>query len=232
MDALSSLAELTGGNVERVNPTTLTQNFANMLSVPVIATQVEAKVKLHKGLQFRNELPTDLSEDKSLLARRFGNTTAETIFTFEYGMKPISQLLEMEDLDMSAISHFPFQTQIKYTALDGSKCLRVITKQMEVSGEREELNEKANAQLLNKNCVMKGTQMARAGNIREAQAIMKGFKRQAKKQLAPQMQANMMADCSEQVQDVYGALGEAVDSAGEEELDQVMNLRSQNNAGP
>ena len=50
MDALSSLAEATGGQVERVNPTTLTQDFANMLAVPVIATQVEAKVKLHKGL--------------------------------------------------------------------------------------------------------------------------------------------------------------------------------------
>ena len=99
-----------------------------MLSVPVIATNVEAKVKLHKGLQFRNELETDLSEDKSLLARRFGNTTAETVFTFEYGMKAISQLIEMQDLNMAEITHFPFQTQIKYTALDGSKCLRVITK--------------------------------------------------------------------------------------------------------
>ena len=79
-----------------------------MLSVPVIATNVEAKVKLHKGLCFRNELATDLSEDKSLLARKFGNTTAETVFTFEYGMKPISQLLEMDDLDMGAIEHFPF----------------------------------------------------------------------------------------------------------------------------
>jgi hypothetical protein len=90
LDALSSLAEATGGKVERVNPTTLTQDFANMLSVPVVATNVDAKVKLHKGLQFRNELATDLSNDKSLLARRFGNTTAETVFTFEYGMKPIS----------------------------------------------------------------------------------------------------------------------------------------------
>jgi len=106
---LSKLAELTGGNVERVNPTTLTKDFANMLSVPVIATKVEAKVKLHKGLQFRNELATDLSEDKTLLARSFGNVTAETMFTFEYGMKPISQLLEMEDFDMSTITHFPFQ---------------------------------------------------------------------------------------------------------------------------
>jgi len=157
MASLSTLAELTGGKVERVNPTTLTQDFANMLSLPVIATNVEAKVKLHKGLLFRNELATDLSEDKSLLARRFGNTTAETVFMFEYGMKPISQLLEMEDVDMTAITHFPFQTQIKYTALDGSKCLRVISKKMEVSGEREELSQNVNAGMLQKNCVMKGT---------------------------------------------------------------------------
>ena len=79
-----------------------------MLAVPVIATHVEAKVKLHKGLQFRNELAQDLSADKSLLARRFGNTTAETVFTFEYGMKSVSQLLKMEDIDMSVLNHFPF----------------------------------------------------------------------------------------------------------------------------
>ena len=145
LDSLSGLAEATGGKVERVNPTTLTQDFANMLSLPVMATNVEAKVKLHKGLQFRNELPQDLSEDRSLLARRFGNTTAETVFTFEYGMKPISQLLEMEDLDMTKITHFPFQTQVKYTSLDGAKCLRVISKKMEVSNEREELSTNANA---------------------------------------------------------------------------------------
>ena len=50
LDALSTLAELTGGTVERVNPTTLTKDFAAMLSIPVVATNVEAKVKLHKGL--------------------------------------------------------------------------------------------------------------------------------------------------------------------------------------
>jgi hypothetical protein len=32
-----------------------------MLTVPVIATKVEAKVKLHQGLQFRNEMPESLS---------------------------------------------------------------------------------------------------------------------------------------------------------------------------
>ena len=65
---------------------------------------------MHKGLQFRHELETDLSADKTVLTRRFGNVTADTMFTFEYGMKPISQLLKIEDLDMATITHIPFQT--------------------------------------------------------------------------------------------------------------------------
>ena len=50
IESLSKLAEITGGQVERVNPLNLTKDFANILSLPVIATKVEAKVKLHKGL--------------------------------------------------------------------------------------------------------------------------------------------------------------------------------------
>jgi len=69
IDSLVKLAELTGGVVERVDPTTLTKNFASMLEMPVIATNVEAKVKIHKGLQFRNELAKDLSEDKTILVK-------------------------------------------------------------------------------------------------------------------------------------------------------------------
>lgn len=148
IESLSKLAELTGGNVDRVNPTTLTKNFANMLSMPVIASKVEAKVKLHKGLQFRNELDGSLSNDKSLLARTFGNVTEETIFTFEYGMKAISELLKMADIDMTQVKSFPFQTQIEYTALDGSRCLRVISQNMEVSQDRDELESMANNDLL------------------------------------------------------------------------------------
>jgi hypothetical protein len=57
IDGLSAPCELTGGSVERVSPETLTNNFANILSKPVIATNVVVKVKLHKGLTFRNEDP-------------------------------------------------------------------------------------------------------------------------------------------------------------------------------
>jgi hypothetical protein len=71
------------------------------MALPVIATKVEAKVKLHKGLQFRNEAPEFLSVDKSLLSRTFGNVTEENVFTFEYTLKPISELVKMDDLDLT-----------------------------------------------------------------------------------------------------------------------------------
>jgi len=137
VDSLCKLAELTGGSVERVNPATLTADISGLMRDPTIAFNVNAKVKIHKGLQFRNELAKDVSDDKTTLARRFGNVTSASVFTFEYGLKLISELLKMEDLDMNELKSLPFQAQISYTALDGSKCLRVVTHQQEICHERE-----------------------------------------------------------------------------------------------
>ena len=110
LDSLGKLAELTGGNVERVDPVSLTKNFANILAEPIIASNVIAKIKLHKGLQFRNEMEEHLSEDMSLLVRDIGNVTAQTEITFEYTLKKVAELLKMEDVDLTQMKHFPFQT--------------------------------------------------------------------------------------------------------------------------
>jgi len=109
IDSLSKLSELTGGNVERVNPTTLTSNFSNILSVPTIATNVVTKVKLHKGLQFRNEVAANLSDDRSLLVRDLGNVNESSTFTFEYTLKAIAELVQMDDIDLTQLKSFPFQ---------------------------------------------------------------------------------------------------------------------------
>lgn len=166
IDSLSKLAELTGGMVDRVNPTNLTSNFANILATPVIATNVTTKVKIHKGLQFRNEALANLNEDRSLLVKEMGNVTEETTFTFEYTMKTLAELIEMEDIDLTQIKEFPFQTQIYYTTLDGSKCLRVITKKQDVSTDREELEQNANVAIITKNAVVQSSKLARGGNLK------------------------------------------------------------------
>lgn len=108
IDGLSKLCELTGGFVDRVSPVTLTQNFTNILAKPVIATSVVVKVKLHKGLTFRNEAPQSLSQNNTMLVKDMGNVTDESIFTFEYTMKTILELLDLDDIDMTQIKEFPF----------------------------------------------------------------------------------------------------------------------------
>jgi hypothetical protein len=95
------------------------------------------KVKLHKGLEFRGEDPINLSEDKTLMVRDLGNVTEETEITFEYRLKSIKDLVKMEDLDLTKMQFFPFQAQISYSALDGSKCVRIISNQKEISSDRD-----------------------------------------------------------------------------------------------
>jgi Sec23/Sec24 trunk domain len=89
IDSLSKISELTGGEVELVDPKDLINNFSNILSIQTIATNVTLKVKLHKGLEFRNQDPLNLSEDKTILARELGNVNEETEVTFEYRMKSV-----------------------------------------------------------------------------------------------------------------------------------------------
>lgn len=78
------------------------------MAKPVLATKVSLKVKLHKGLEFRNELPSNLSADNTVLIKEFGNVNEDTDITFEYRIKKVKELLSMTDLDLTKISHFPF----------------------------------------------------------------------------------------------------------------------------
>ena len=81
---------------------------------------------------------------------------------------------------MATITIFPFQTQITYTTLNGDKYLRVITLKLERCTEREELTNQADAEMIQQNVLMQGSKNARAGNIRQAQAIMKTYQRATK----------------------------------------------------
>ena len=49
-----------------------------------------------------------LSEDMTLLVRDIGNVTTQTEITFEYTLKKVKELLKMEDIDLTKLTHFPF----------------------------------------------------------------------------------------------------------------------------
>jgi hypothetical protein len=67
------------------------------------------KVKLHKGIEFRNEEEQQLSHDKTVLSKDIGNVTRDTEVTFEYGVKTVKDLIAMEDIDLETLKKLPVQ---------------------------------------------------------------------------------------------------------------------------
>lgn len=41
--------------------------------------------------------------------KELGNVTEDTAITFEYALKTIDEIIEMEDIDLEQIKEFPFQ---------------------------------------------------------------------------------------------------------------------------
>jgi hypothetical protein len=91
-----------------VDPVNLKDNFSSILKKETIATNVEVKFKLHKGLEFRNEEEKNMTDNKTTLIKKLGNVTEDSDVTFEYRLKPIKALLEMTDIDLTEIQKFPF----------------------------------------------------------------------------------------------------------------------------
>jgi hypothetical protein len=202
LEMLSPIANLTGGDILKVDPQNLSDDFSFFLSEKVIATNVEVRVKIHKGLSFRNERADNISEENTMLTRVIGNVTAESELTFEYCLQRPEILEAMEDFDFDTMTHIPFQAQIKYKNLEGLKCIKEITMQQQVTHEKEEAKKEMNVNVLKVNAVQKTSKLAKEGKYREAQAnavhwgeIMKG-------------KADDFDDYKSEVTPIYAALQE------------------------
>jgi len=170
LEMLSPLAELTEGDITKVDPLNLSKDFASILSNVIIATNVELKVKIHKGFTFRNENPENISQDGSLMVKQIGNASEGQEVAIEYCTKPSEEIKEMKDLDFSKITTLPFQAQINYVTLEGMRCVRLITRQQKVTFDKEEAKKEADYKVIYVNAIQKTGHLAKKGNYREAQA--------------------------------------------------------------
>ena len=66
----------------------------------------------------------------------------------------------MDDVDLTVIKSFPFQAQITYSALNGAKCVRVITQQKEICKDRDQVEEKANFAVIASNAAQQASKQA------------------------------------------------------------------------
>lgn len=153
LENFGAIADITGGNVTKVNPLDLTENLTQMLEKPVIATNVTVSVQLHSGFFFRNE-----ERVSSIANRAIGSVDEDSEVTFEFTVK--TEFLQRLQAQSSAASkqknwqadativgqrddagslsadasiaasiptELPFQMKIHYTKPNVTKCLRVLT---------------------------------------------------------------------------------------------------------
>ena len=210
MENIGLLARETNGQVDIVHPLDLVTNFGAILAQPLIATNLNVRLIVHRGLFLRYE------GDASVTTKDIGNATADTKISFEFGIRhnPAQRVRFADHAPPPSASQFPapttmpsesaasapapapapslasptpvpspspspspsapfpkampFQVQVKFTRLDGSKLVRVVTHMQEATQNREEAERDLNMDSLILNAAQQGARLASTGNYEEA----------------------------------------------------------------
>jgi hypothetical protein len=180
---LGKLADKTNGTMKIVNPLNLSDEFKSILENRMIATNVKAKLIVnHKYLYIRDEElealegkaidANDLKakEDlnalkKSVYDKEIGNALIETEITFEYGVRKLKEKTQTDSL-----KELPFQLQITYTAMDGTRSMRVYTKTQEFTQDRKKAESNiASKDLIFSNAAQKISHLTIENSVASAQ---------------------------------------------------------------
>ncbi|XP_033629430.1 circularly permutated Ras protein 1-like [Asterias rubens] len=189
---LGSVADKTGGQVNVVDPLKLNEEFSNILDHPILATNVCAKLVLHKGMYFRND--ENFGEQASQSSRNLGIVTKDSETTFEFGVrtKPIREVI-YDNFGGLTVTHkddeakaepiydsvapksmieglesLPFQLHIWYTGRDGAQNLRVITMERPITKDRHFAELNANIGVLGAHAAQSAAKLAVEGLYGEA----------------------------------------------------------------
>lgn len=183
LENLGTVADLTGGTVQRIDPLELVNNFNGILSQPVIATNVQAAMLLHQNLMFRDHVDQTAApkkeenkeeenkDNENLLVARsvkdIGNAMGDTEVFFEY------QICNGVQVEAMAGQSLPFQVQIHYSRLDGSKCVRVITQSKPVTMDQTQACKAMDASIVAASSAQKCANLAQAGKYSASRACMR-----------------------------------------------------------
>lgn len=190
MTLLGKLADATQGEVNLVDPLNIVSEFASMLNSSIVATNVSVKLLLHKGLSLvkidaskivpgavnANANAMDVESTSSV--QTVGNAYDDSELTFEYEVGDAAKLKNLFDERARTLSlpgelpddlkTLPFQVQITFTKLDGSKCLRTITRTQAMTTNRSLVEQNANTGMLGAHAWAQSARLAEQGHYEAA----------------------------------------------------------------
>ena len=170
IEILMNMVQKSGGEIIRVNPNAILDGFNDLLENEAIASEVEVKMNLNKSMTFRDKEEKDLLNDGSSISQKIGNVTKETETYFELKFKKALKLADMKDINFEELKNLVFQCEIIYKKKNGGKYVRIISKNLKVSDNKEEVEKQADFEIISTNEIQKSAKLAGEGHFREAQA--------------------------------------------------------------
>ena len=170
IEVLMTMIEKSGGEIIRVNPSAILDGFNDLLENQALASEVELRMNLNKCLTFRDQEEKDLSNDGSSIFQKMDNVSKETETYYELKFKKSIKLADMKDINFEELKNLIFQIEIRYRNKNSGKFIRIITKNMKVSDNKEEVEKQANFEIVTAAEIQKSAKLAGVGLIREAQA--------------------------------------------------------------
>jgi len=169
IDILKNMVENSGGDIFRVNPKYILDEVNDFLENKAIASDVEFKMNLNKCMTFRDEEKNNMSNEDSTILKKIGNITREKEDYFELKFKHATKLSEINEINFDELNHLIFQIEIIYKKRNGGKYIRIITKNLKVSDDKEEINKQADFNIVSTLQIQKSAKLAGKGNMMDAQ---------------------------------------------------------------
>ena len=143
INILLEMIKESGGDISRVNPERIIDDFNNILTNKIIGTNTKLTINLNKLLTFKN-IDNELENDGSTLIKNIGNSKENDEYYFEYKFKSAKKIASYKDIEIEKIKEIYFQVCIEYTNEFNNKIIRIITDKTKISTKKEEIEKNAN----------------------------------------------------------------------------------------
>ena len=121
-------------------------------------------------MTLRDEEKKDLKNDDSTIINKIGNVTKEKESYFELKFKNAKKLADIHEINFNELNNLIFQSVIFYSKKNGGKYIRIITKNLKVSDNKEEIIKKDNLNIISTLQIQKSANLAEKGKLMDAQA--------------------------------------------------------------
>jgi len=171
MEDIGTAADITGGQVEIVDPQELSRTVMSLMSTATVATNVKAKVITSVECYFKNNDSQKGLESNSIDID-IGNATKDSDVSTSYALSDSTlRLLQkkfLEDEEVEIPQYIPFQVQVSYSLLNGEKRLRVINSKQLLTVDRSEAEGNIRSDVVALNAIHNAARLAQLGDYNKA----------------------------------------------------------------